>query len=591
VRVERRSVTEPIPPRPRHAESYWLAPSGSLTGGCLLIGGIGLMLFMAGRLGHPHRLELASLLWLPAIVATSVGLGWVFQRPDRPTRPQPSPAAAPEAAVPDGAPAPQIVLGGSDIDRIRQLLTGKFPFDLIETAVNYDDATGRLMSYGLHATMPGYLADRRNATMVATKLQGAVAGDWLVDVDSARDQVTVIRKKPFPPWVAPPHPEPIVVSVEEAVQRYDKFAVGIGVDELGERLDYPLKTYHHWLIIGGTGSGKSVFVRGIIEQLRAAGIPILAGDGKGTDYTSLNGEAQMVMISSGPAEHPRLVHAAVEELSRRRQTAQERKAAGHPDPMAFPAWVIILDEFATMRNEVAGLYEDQPSKDNPFIDDLRMMFKVGREFRMHMMLSTQDLYARTIPRDILGQCKLVITLGPPSEMTLRQAFTQEMEPKARQVGELISPKCQGRGLVAVPETASVKEFQSYWSYTPGTDIDAPKVPDGIRETWRAFRDSVSTKIPKLYSRQWFQVEDAEFAKLSLADLFALEMVNLDLESGPPDPQMYQFDKSRDEYNGHLLGRARAGALRELKYGPAVTVVDALPDGGSITPADPEDRDE
>lgn len=65
-------------------------------------------------------------------------------------------------------------------------------------------------------------------------------------------------------------------------------------------------------------------------------------------------------------------------------------------------------------------------------------------------------------------------------MTLKQAFTQEMEPKARRVGELISPETQGRGLVAVPETASVKEFQSYWSYTPGTDIDGPKVPEGIR---------------------------------------------------------------------------------------------------------------
>ncbi len=82
--------------------------------------------------------------------------------------------------------------------------------------------------------------------------------------------------------------------------------------------------------------------------------------------------------------------------------------------MGFPAWTIILDEFATMRNEVAGLYEEHPGKDNAFVDDLRAMFKVGREFRMHMMLSTQDLYAKTIPRDILGQCKLIITLGPPA---------------------------------------------------------------------------------------------------------------------------------------------------------------------------------
>ncbi|AGB26995.1 DNA segregation ATPase, FtsK/SpoIIIE family (plasmid) [Mycobacterium sp. JS623] len=558
-------MTHPDAPQPRHAQSYWLTPSRSLTGGCLLLAGIGLLMYMVGRLGHPHYVEFASLLWIPAVIATSLGAGWVFQRPTATThRGQEHTAPAPAPLEQSPPPGPQVVLGGGDIDRIRQLLSGKFPFELLDSAVHYDDTTGRLMSYALRAIVPGYLADRRNATMVAQRLQGAVAGDWLVDVDSARDQVTVTRKKPFPPWVAPPLPEVIIDSPEEAIRRYDKFTIGIGVDELGERLEYALKDYHHWLIIGGTGSGKSVFVRGIIEQLRAGGIPILAGDGKGTDYTSLNGEAQMVMISSSPAEHPRLVHAAVQELSRRRRVAQERKAAGHPDPMGFPAWAIILDEFATMRNEVAGLYEEHPGKDNAFVEDLRVMFKVGREFRMHMMLSTQDLYARTIPRDILGQCKLIITLGPPSDMTLKQAFTQEMEPKARRVGELISPESQGRGLVAVPETASVKEFQSYWSYTPGTDIDGPKVPEGIRGLWRTYRDNVSRKIPKLYSRQWFCVEDPEFASLPMAELHALKMVNLDLDDGTPDPQMFQYDKSRDDYNGHLRGSDHDGALRELK---------------------------
>jgi hypothetical protein len=577
-------MTEPIDNRPRHAESYWLAPSLSLSGGCLLFVGIGLLMFMAGRLGHPHRFEAASVLWIPAIIATAVGLGWVFQRPGQPARRTDQAGNQTEVPAPAG---PQVVLGGGDIDRIRQLLQAKFPFDLIEPLVNYDPDTGRLMSYALHAQVPGYLADKRNATMVQTRLQGAVDGEWLVDVDSAKDQVTATRKKPFPAWIPAPKPDTIIETVEDAIGNYDKFAIGIGVDERGQRMAYPLHTYHHWLIIGGTGSGKSVFVRGIIEQIRAAGIPILAGDGKNTDYTSLNGEAQMVMISSSSAEHPRLLRAAAEELDRRRAIAMRRKAAGDPNPFAFPAWVIILDEFARMRTEVAGLYENHPSKDQPFLDDLQFMFKVGREFRMHMMLSTQDLYAKTIPRDILGQCKLVITLGPPSDMTLRQAFTQEMEPKARQMGSLISPKSHGRGLVAVPETASVMEFQSYWSYTPGADIDDPKNPDGIREPWRNFRDTVSTRIPKLFSRQWFQVEDDGFERLPLAELYDLEMVNLDLEDGTPDPDMFQYDKSRDEYNGHRRGAARAGALREIKARPKTD--DPPPEDGTRTsPEGPSD---
>jgi hypothetical protein len=578
-------MTEPTTPRPRHAHSYWQLPSSSLTGGCLLLGGIGLLLYMFGRLGHPDTIDPAAVVWVPAVAATAAGLGRAFWPPATTSGRQPDPVAdLPELAPAPPEPGPTVVLGGSDVDRIRQLLSGKFPFELIDTDVNMDAATGRLMSYALRAVTPGYLADRRNATMVAQRLQGAVSGDWLVDIDSARDKVIATRKKPFPAWIAPPLPAVIVTSPEEATQRYDQLAIGIGVDELGERLEYRLKVYHHWLIIGGTGSGKSVFVRGIIESFRAAGCPLLVGDGKGTDYTSLVGAAQMVMISSSPAEHVRLVHAAVEELARRRRTAHLRKAAGHPDPMAFPPRVVILDEFATMRAEIASLFDDQPSKDQPFIEDLRILFKVGREFRIHMILSTQDLYARTIPRDILSQCKLVITLGPPSKMTLDQAFTQEMEPKARQVGELISPESQGRGLVALPDLASVKEFQSYFSYSPGMDVDDPKVPDGIRGPWRSFRDSVSERIQKLYSRQWFRVEDPDFATLPIAELNALEMVNLDLEDGQPDPGMYPFDKTHDDYNGHLHGADGPGALRELRQ-PNSTVADDSGDEPSSTVAD------
>ncbi len=50
----------------------------------------------------------------------------------------------------------------------------------------------------------------------------------------------------------------------------------------------------------------------------------------------------------------------------------------------------------------------------------------------------------------------------------------------------------------------------------------------------------------------------------MAELHALKMVNLDLDDGTPDPQMYQYDKSRDDYNGHLRGSDHDGALRELK---------------------------
>ncbi len=575
----------------RHAESYWVMPSRSLTGGCLLLGGVGLLLYLLGRVSYPVQWGMVAAILLPASAAVAVGLSWVFQRPEPAVGPPGVlPVAPAQLAVPVVEPAgPAVVLGGGDLERVRQLLTDRFPFELIQTDVVYD-GRGQLASYALRALRPGYLSDRRNATMVTQRLQGAVPGDWLVEVEAPIDKVTATRKKPFPAAIAPPLPQRLVSSVAEAIRRYSDFAVGIGVDELGRRLEFDFKTYHHWLIIGPTGSGKSVLLGSVIEELRAQGTAVFLGDGKNSDYAGLVGLANIVAVSSSSAEHVRLVHAGYEELSRRRKIGEERKAAGLP--LDFAPWVIILDEFATMRNEVAAAFEEFPLRDKRFLEDLRALFKVGRQFRIHVILATQDLYAATIPRDVLNMCRLVITFGQPSDMTLKQAFNDEMQPKARQLGQSISPEARGRGVVAIPEAATVKEFQAYFAYSPGADVDDPDLPEHIRTAWRTYRDTVSNRVPKLYSRQWFKVEEPDLA-MSIGELNNLEMVNLDLEDGSPDPAMVQYDKHHDAYNGNLRGQIRPGALREIVHRqpgerplPAAEVGGF--DRGFIVDDDPED---
>lgn len=575
----------------RHDQSYWVMPSRSLTGGCLFLAGLGLLLYLLGRVQAPVRPDAAWLLWLPAIAATSIGASWVFHRPHPVTAYPSGPAGPADTAAltaPGADPGPQIVMGGGDLERVRQLLTGgKFPFELIPTDVGYNDR-GQLVRYALHALVPGYLSDRRNATMVTQRLQGAVPGDWLVEIEAPIDKVSVNRKKPFPVAVAPPLPARLVSSPAESAARYRDFSVGIGVDELGRRLEFDFKTYHHWLIIGPTGTGKSVLLRGMIEEIRAQGAALWIADGKNSDYSAMVGLANIVMVSASNAEHVRLVHAAYEELARRRKIGEERKQAGLP--LDFTPWVVILDEFATMRNEISAAFEEYPLKDKRFVEDLRALFKVGREFRIHIIVATQDLYASTIPRDILNMCRLVITFGQPSEMTLKQAFNDEMQPKARQLGQSISPEAQGRGVVAIPELATVKEFQGYYAYSPAANMDDPKLPDHIKSAWRTYRDTVSARIPKLYSRQWFRVEEPDLA-LPMVELNDLEMVNLDLADGTPDPTMVQYDKQHDAYNGNMRGQMRPGALREIvqhtpsgedSY-PAATVPAQLPRPRPVVP--------
>ncbi|MCV6993136.1 cell division protein FtsK [Mycobacterium timonense] len=546
--------------QPNHAHAYWQLPSRSLTGGCLVVIGLGMLMYLWGRLGHPAVWEPLSLLWPVGIAAFAVGLGFVIQKPPPPHQLPPTPGAG-EPPIPVVVAEPPPSYGNADLDRVKQVvMSSNLPLELLPDESDID-AKGVLQAYKLIATRPGYFGDKRASTIVITKLETAVDGDWEVDVDPKRDIVSAARKTPFPQFIPPPEPTWIATSAADATAHYRHFKFRLGVNERNEPLEYSPIDFPHMLVIGGTGAGKSVFVRTFLEPFRAAGWPLFISDGKKSDYASLGMVAQVVMISSDTAEHVRLLHAVAEEIHRRADIAQQRKIQHDPDPFAFAPWLVILDEFASVRADVEGLYSAFEDKDSGYLADFLYVARKGREFRVHMVLLTQDLYDKTIPGDARGNFKLIVSLGAPTEMTLKKAFPRELQDKARRLGQRIT--AHGRGLVADPEAATVVEFQGYFGYTPGKDIEGPDAPEVLRPAWRSYRDNVSNRIPRLYSRQWFAIEKPEDLDEPISVLNSLPMVNLDNPDGTPNPAMLQYDKKHPSYNG--LGRSadHRGALLEL----------------------------
>lgn len=517
-----------------------------------LLIGAGIGLWLLGRLGHPDGNEwwaICSLLSAGMLCAFAAAA--LIKPPGRdadPTTPSPTTATTTPA--------------GLQIQRIYDLFADVRQPE-VEVTATKANAAGGLGGYRLTVAPPGWLARGTNSdTLIQTLTHGTI-GNWTFTAHPADDRIDAVEQVGWPTKIPPPPLSlPIAKSPAEAISLYEQFKFAIGVDQAGKRLEYSPIQYPHVLVIGGSGSGKSQFIRGFLQPIRASGFAVFLNDGKGTDYTGHN--RFVTAVAADVPEHVRMMHALVEELNRRRKKARERKLAGDPNPMAFEPWLMVFDEFSDARDAIRGFYEKNGS-DAIFIKDLKSLLKLAREFRIHIVLCSQDAYNDSIPRALLGNLGLIISLGKPEKMTLDNAFPKALQSRARQIGQSISKEARGRGIVADPAAGTVIEFQSYYSYYPGAVIESE--PRAIQTAWTSYRDNVTNRIPQLYSRQWFKVESPDDLELPIAELNQIPMVNLDLPSGKPDPAAVQYDRWHIAYNGNDIRDAGGEGLRRLNPVP------------------------
>lgn len=161
---------------------------------------------------------------------------------------------------------------------------------------------------------------------------------------------------------------------------------------------------YHALIGGGTGSGKSSFLKNLIlsacESASPDALRLVLVDMGGTEFDLFSTLPHVELCHCGPdTPRPALIFRAIlDEVERRKLLfAQCRKA--HASEVAsihdyrrvsgqpLPALVIIVDEFHKLLSEPA-LTTDRDDRTKPTIF-LAEIAKEGRKFGLHLILSTQ----------------------------------------------------------------------------------------------------------------------------------------------------------------------------------------------------------
>lgn len=412
----------------------------------------------------------------------------------------------------------------------------------------------------------------KSAGMNAAHLRVAetVSGDIELVFDDAPSS--------FPLAVCPTPPSSVVTSVNDAITRYERTRWMLGVDSRGKVISYPLKSQPHVLVTGGTGGGKSVWARSVIESLRTgykdengqdcgSGWLCWIGDGKGSDFAALEGQPGIAMVTPGstdPAQVAVMVRRVRLEVERRYEVAGAAKKRGDTDAFAgMQPWLLLLDEWGSTAIKMTAQFGKSAAA---FLSDIDIILRLGRECRVHCVLLSQTIRKTgdgAVPGSWQENLGLTVSLGSPSDITLQsEAFTPETRERAALLGSRLKGK-QGRGLTADRETGAVIEFQSFYGWSPGTtslDHDAdkkvqPPTPE-LRELWAQWKP-ISAVVPWLAPRVGIKVPDAEWrgdAKADLNDIANTPTITLTDRDGNLRPGMERYDPASPEW----LGKKRIG---------------------------------
>lgn len=441
---------------------------------------------------------------------------------------------------------------------------------LLPVPDKFEFEDGKLVSYAFESTQPGHFTRNTYTDRVFNTLRTAIGTGWTIEFDEVEDMVSGTKKQAIPK-LAFPDMWHVVQSEKEAAAFFPKFNVAIGLGEFGPITINPANVPHRFLV-GATGGGKSVAMRAELMQYLAAGYRMFALDGKGTDYAAFARFPNVSAVSTELPEHVILVHTVWQILKDRQRDAKIRSKKGDMSWRSeYAPVVLVIDEFASVRTNMATEYKAQDIKN--FDRDIVDILKVGREFRVNVLLATQDMKAETVKTDWLAMFKVTQSLGKPDGMTVNKAFPEESRAQVTRIGQQISPNDRGRALAAVTDKSgriAVQLYQAYWSYSPAEDIN--DVPEPAQENWPKFKAAVADRIPRMYPRVWVRMEYPESVKnkaegyvdlseFTIEELQQLKPIRLeDPETFAPIPEHMVYDPLRDEY----MGNAPLDAIENLE---------------------------
>lgn len=234
-----------------------------------------------------------------------------------------------------------------------------------------------------HGTNMSFGARRLRVERV---LNTRVPGSWQSHWDLVGDVVTFKRKEPLPDLVIPPEEHLPEITTHE---QYANWKVVYGKTENDQDVFWHPREQAHMLVVGPTGSGKTVLLHRVVQAAAQAGWRIHVVDGKRIEFIGFRNWPNVELIGAKVEHQVRMIvgaHKLMEERYSLIESGQVRVSDLEP-------LMLVLDEVATLRKRIDRWWlsvrpKGAPAK-APVQELLADMVRLGRTAKIHLVMGLQ----------------------------------------------------------------------------------------------------------------------------------------------------------------------------------------------------------
>ena len=228
------------------------------------------------------------------------------------------------------------------------------------------------------------IANRRKRTerILATR----IPGDWRARWDLQNDTVEFFIRTPMPTLVYPPTEHSQTSVADDA---YQDFEIPLGEDEDGRTLTWFPRKQIHMLVIGKTGSGKTVVQHNVLQRLTQAGWRTWILDGKRIEFIGFRSWPNVELIASRLEHQVKMVVDAHALMMERYDLVESGKAS----LTDFEPLALVVDEATTFLKGVDRWWKQVKPKGAPakapVLDLMADIARLGRSAKIHMLVGLQ----------------------------------------------------------------------------------------------------------------------------------------------------------------------------------------------------------